>query len=68
MSDYHNAYLVILEHDIRDDQALSTLSAINQIKGVLQVIPQVSDTSYAIARARIRSELFSKLTDVISAI
>ena len=65
MTDRYNAFLVILEHDIRSDDAEATINAIRQIKGVLNVQPHVADFDEAIAESRIRNELHKKLFRVI---
>jgi hypothetical protein len=39
MTDRHAAYLVVLENDIREDDAETTISALRQIKGVIDVQP-----------------------------
>jgi hypothetical protein len=53
MTDRHAAYLVVLEDDIREDDAEATLNALMQIKGVIGVQP-VSDAGAEIMIARIR--------------
>lgn len=53
MTDRHAAYIVVLEDDIRDDDAEVTISALKQIKGVLGVQP-VSNAGVEIMIARTR--------------
>lgn len=65
MSDHFNAFLVILEGDIKDDKAKPTIDAIKQIKGVVDVQPHVADPDVAIAKATLRHELMGKLFNVI---
>ena len=66
MTDRVNAFVVILDRDIREDDVEATINAINQIKGVLEVIPQTSEPIHAaVMRSRLKAELFSKLTEMI---
>ncbi len=44
MTDRLNALIVILEHDIREDDAEPIINAIQQLRGVLQVEPHVADS------------------------
>lgn len=39
MTDRHSGYVVTLAKNIREDDAVATISAIQQIKGVLSVQP-----------------------------
>jgi hypothetical protein len=53
MTDRHAAYIVVLEDDIRDDDAgESVLIALRMVKGVASVEPVVADYSFAVARTR----------------
>jgi hypothetical protein len=61
MTDRYNAFIVILEKDIRDDDAEDTITALKQIKGVLKVVPNVADADEAIARARVKQEIVEKI-------
>lgn len=65
MTDRINAFIVILNHDIREDDAEDTITALKQIKGVLSVQPHVADFSDAIAQDRVRMELTEKLWRVL---
>jgi hypothetical protein len=66
MTDRHSAYLVILEHDMREDDAQATVTALGQIKGVLSVGPYVAENMVNdIAEARVRNELTQKLIEVL---
>lgn len=66
MTDRHSAYLVILDHDIREDDAQATVTALSQIKGVLSVGPYVAENlAIDIAESRVRSELSQKLFEVL---
>jgi hypothetical protein len=65
MTDRHNGYYVVLEQDIRDDDAGATIAAIQQIKGVLSVTPNIAGFDEHIAEMRARNELSSQLWDVL---
>lgn len=61
MTDRFNAFVVVLEHDLRDDDAQAIINAIRQLKGVLDVQPHVATFDDAIAETRVRHELRQKL-------
>lgn len=65
MTDRHNAYIVVLEQDIRSDDAEATIAALKQIKGVLSVKPNVSNPDEHIAEMRVRNDLHRQLLEVI---
>jgi len=65
MTDRYNALTVILEHDIRDDDAEALLSAIRQLRGVLSVSGHVSDMTDHIAQDRARHDLGQRLWNVL---
>ena len=66
MTDRYDAFLVILERDLRADDAEATLNAIRQIKGVLEVEPHVAgNVERVIASARVKGELIQKIAEVL---
>lgn len=65
MTDRLNAFVVILEKDLRTDDAEDTLNAIRQIKGVLDVKPRVREIEDMVAYARARHDLHMKLYDAL---
>jgi hypothetical protein len=65
MTDRINAFIVILDRDIREDDAEDTLTALKQIKGVMSVKPHVANFSDAIAQDRVRQELGMKLWRIL---
>lgn len=65
MTNRVNAFIVILERDIREDDAESTLNAIKQIRGVLKVKPHLADGEEAIAEARVRADLIGRIFDLL---
>ena len=65
MTDRYNALVVVLERDIRSDDAEDIISALRMVKGVSSVTPNVSSLQDHIARARARTELAEKLWAVL---
>jgi hypothetical protein len=63
MSDRHSSYIVVLEHDIREDDAEVTLAALRQIRGVLTVEPVVSSYEQHVAENRAMRSMREKLYD-----
>jgi hypothetical protein len=57
MTDRFNALTVVLENDIRVDDAHPLLAAIAQIRGVLSVDGEVADLASHIAEVRAKHEL-----------
>lgn len=65
MSDHYNSFIVILEHDIKDDEAKPIIEAIKQLRGVLNVEPHIAGFEDAIAQSRVRTEFGRKLLTII---
>lgn len=65
MTDRYNALTVVLEKDIREDDAEVLVSAIKQLRGVLSVEGNVSTAESHIAHERVRQELAKKLWEVL---
>jgi hypothetical protein len=65
MTDRVDAFIVVLEEDIREDEVRPVLDAIRQLRGVLSVEVHIAYPSTAIATARARHEYASKLWDII---
>jgi hypothetical protein len=65
MTDRYDALIVVLDQNIREDDAQPTINAISQIKHVLKVSPHVIDGASFIAESRIRRELIEKLFKII---
>jgi hypothetical protein len=66
MSDRYNSLTVILEHDLKDEDAEPLIEAIKQFRGVLSVTPTVSDMLAHFAEERARNELREKLWRVLN--
>jgi len=65
MTDRYNALIVVLEKDIREDDAESTIAAIRHIRGVLSVKGHISDITEHIAYDRAVRELGNRLFKVL---
>lgn len=65
MTDRYNALIVVLDKDIRDDDAVVIINAIQQIKHVLTVKGNVADIDSDVAESRIKLELTRKLYEVL---
>lgn len=65
MTDRFDSLTVVLERDIREDDAECTINAVSMIKGVISVTPHVSDPESHIAYMRVRRELSEKMWRVI---
>lgn len=65
MTDQYNALTVVLEKDIRVDDAEAILNAIRQLRGVLSVNGNVTNFGDYIAQERARRDLVEKIWDVL---
>lgn len=65
MADRYNTLTVVLEKDIRDDDAEALLSVIRQLRGVLSVSGNVADLTAHMAEERAKRELGDKLWQVL---
>jgi hypothetical protein len=65
MTDRYNALTVVLDRDIREDDAELLVNAIRMLRGVLSVNPNVSDLQDHVATMRVKCELTQKLYDVL---
>jgi len=66
MTDRYHTLSVVLEHDIREDDAEPLIAAIRQMRGVLSVTGVVANAESHMAHERARHELGSKLWAVLS--
>ena len=57
MTDRFNSLTVVLERDVRDDDAESLISAIMRFRGVLNVTGNVVKGDAFIAESRVRAEV-----------
>ena len=65
MTDRYNYLTVALEQDIRSDDAEALINAIQMLRGVLKVEPNISDSMSWVAEERARRELGEKILKVI---
>lgn len=65
MSDRYNSLTVLLEKDLKDEDAEPLIAAIKQLRGVLDVTPTVSNMIGILAEERARRELIDKLWSVL---
>jgi hypothetical protein len=65
MSNRYHSLAVVLEKDIRDDDAKQIMTAICQLRGVIQVTGNVADFDSHMAETRARTELGEKILAVI---
>ena len=65
MTDRYYALTVVLERDIREDDAESLIDAIKMIRGVLDVTPHVSDRALHTAERRVRRDIEERLYAVL---
>lgn len=67
MTDRHAAYIVVLEHDIREDseQAKGILAALGAMRGVISVDPLISNAEVWTAESRARHQLENKIWQVL---
>ena len=61
MTDRYFALTVVLEQNVRDDDAQHIIDAIKQMRGVLSVEPHVANLEMHQAQDRARHELQQKL-------
>jgi len=66
MTDRYNTLTVVLERDIREDDAEGLLDAIRHMRGVLSVAGNVADSSEYMAVERARHELRMKLWEALN--
>lgn len=64
MTDRIHSLTVILDRDIREDDAESLIHAIKYIKGVIDVKQNISDIDYAVAESRVELDIKKKLYTV----
>lgn len=57
MTDRFNALVVVLEHDMREDDAESLVDAIKHLRGVVDVRGNVPSIDAHVAEMRVRSEI-----------
>ena len=66
MTNRFHSLTVVLEHEIREDDAESIISAIRQLRGVIDVSGNVADMDTYLAIRVARHELRNKLFDLLN--
>lgn len=67
MTDRFNALTVVLEKEIREDDAENLIKAISMLKGVIRVKGNVSNPDHWIAHESARHNLVMKIWEVLKA-
>jgi hypothetical protein len=69
MTDRHIAYIVVLDQDIREDDAVSTINALAMVKGVAEVKPVIGGSdvwiAQTVARTRLRGAFMRMIQDLM---
>lgn len=65
MTDRHSAYIVVLNSDIREDDAEHIINALRMVKGVASVEPVIADYNQHIARVRVDREWRDRLLKLL---
>lgn len=65
MTNRIHSITIVLEKDIREDDAAALLAALGQFRGVLSATPNVTNISQHVAEDRVRRELGDKLWAVL---
>lgn len=65
MTDRHAAYVVVLDEEVREDQAEGILTALRMVKGVTSVRPVTSNVTLQIAEEQAVSRLRGKVLDAV---
>lgn len=65
MTDRIHSFTVVLERDMREDDAEAVVAAIRCLRGVMDVSGNVSNVESHVAQVRARRELRDKLWEVL---
>lgn len=65
MTNRYYALTLILEKDVREDDASSLIEAVKMMKGVLDVKPHITDPTTWMAEERARRDLGVKLWEIL---
>lgn len=65
MTDRYNYLTVIFERDLRDDDAEVIIRAIEMIRGILSVTPNIASPLDALAIGRAKAELRDKVWELL---
>lgn len=65
MTDRINSFLVVLEHDIRADDAEHLITAMNLFKGVISVTPNIGNVMDIVAEERARIKIIKVVWEAL---
>lgn len=65
MTDRIHSFTVVLDENMREEDAEAIANAIRLMRGILSVESNVSDPGQFVAETRVRSELGDKLWEVL---
>mgnify|MGYP001559223851 FL=1 len=65
MTDRHAGYIVVLDGDVRADDAQPLIAAMECLRGVVKVTPIVADVILWMAQERERARLTQRLWDAL---
>ena len=65
MTDRYHSFVVVLDKDLRSDDAEATLVALRQIRGVIDVVPQITNVESLMAESRAETDLRSKILEAL---
>jgi hypothetical protein len=63
-----NSLTIVLESDVREDDAQTLINAILMLKGVLSVEGNVSSVADYVAESRVKTEVRNRLFEIITSI
>ena len=63
-----NSLTIVLENDVREDDAQTLINAILMLKGVLSVEGNVSSFADYVAESRVKTEVRNRLFEIITSI
>jgi len=65
MTDRHYAYIVTLDHDIREDDSQPLIDAIGCMRYVISVEPLVADIAVHAAEARVKHRYYMAMWEAV---
>lgn len=65
MTDRHAGYVVTLAHDLREDDAEATITALRMVRGVISVTPVEAGADLGIAEMRAKNDMRQRLLDLL---
>lgn len=68
MTDRYNALIVVLDREIRDDDAEPLIEAIKMMKGVQDVTGNISDINSYVVESRVKRDIMVKIHNLMKEI